>query len=159
MKFDAKGFDAARRRMQAMRERTENVSPAWDALLTWWAARNVTNFRNKGLRWKNPWKPLAPSTLAEKLRLGYPPDILVRTGMMRRSLTERPLGIERIRPHEVEAGTAARPAAYHQSGTRRMPARKLINARQVQQEGVVTAALVNWIVDGKRSTRSKKVEG
>jgi hypothetical protein len=158
MRFDAQGFKKARRELQAMRARTEDLRPAWDVLLTWWASRNVTHFRNNGKRWKTPWKPLQPETLAEKLRFGYPSDILVREGDLRDSLTRRPLGIERLRPHEVEAGTAVAHAVYHQRGTKHMPKRQLINARTVQQEGVATNALINWIVSGRRSTRSSKIE-
>lgn len=158
MSFDAKGFKGARRELQAMRERAEDLRPAWDALLTWWAARNVTHFRSNGKRWKTPWKPLQPETLAEKLRFGYPSDILVREGDLRDSLTRRPLGIERLRPHDVEAGTAVAHAGFHQHGTKHMPKRQLINARAVRQEGVATNALINWIVKGRQSTRSNKIE-
>lgn len=158
LKFTPKGFAKARRELQAMRLRAADVRPAWDALLTWWAARNVTHFANAGKRWKTPWKPLAPSTLGEKLRLGYPADTLIRTGDLRDSLSKRPLAIERLRPHELEAGTDVGYAGFHQSGTKKMHARKLVNARQVQREGVVTTALINWIVAGKRSTRSGSVE-
>lgn len=158
LKFSGKGFARARRDLQRMRERAADARPAWDVLLTWWADRNVTHFRNQGKRWRTPWKQLADVTLAEKLRLGYPPDILVRTGALRQSLTVRPLGIERIRPHEMEAGTRTPYAGYHQEGTSRMPARKLVNAAQVRREDVATRALINWIVAGRRSTRSMKVE-
>jgi hypothetical protein len=156
--FNAQGFTTARRQLQGMRTRTQDLSPAWDALLTWWAQRNVTHFRNRGNRWKTPWKPLAPETVAEKLKLGYPADILVRTGHLRTSLTVRPLGIERLRPHDMEAGTGVRYAHFHQDGTKHMPARPLVNARQVQLEGVSSTAVINWIVSGRKSTRSLKVE-
>jgi len=156
--FTARGFDKARHDLHAMRERVQDVRPAWDVVLTWWAERNVTNFRNAGKRWRAAWKPLAPATLGEKLRLGYPPDILVRSGDLRKSLTIRPLGVEMLRPHDVEAGTDVDYAGFHQRGTKRMPRRLLVNARAVQQEGVVTAALINWIVSGKQSTRSRKIE-
>jgi phage gpG-like protein len=158
IKFTARGFAKARRDLAAMRERVQDVRPAWDVLLTWWAERNVTNFRNAGKRWKAAWRPLAPDTLAEKLRLGYPADTLVRSGDLRKSLTMRPLGVEQLRPHDVEAGTDISYAGFHQRGTKKMPQRKLVNARAVQQEGVVTVALINWIVDGRKSTRSRKVE-
>jgi hypothetical protein len=83
---------------------------------------------------------------------------LIRTGDLRKSLTLRPLGIERIYPHEMEAGTAVSYAQFHQEGTTKMPARKLINSRAVQAEGVASTAVINWIVFGTKSTRSKKVE-
>jgi phage gpG-like protein len=156
--FNGTGFAKARRELHAMRERVQDVRPAWDVVLTWWAERNVTNFRNAGKRWGAAWRPLAPSTLGEKLRLGYPPDILVRGGDLRRSLTMRPLGVEQLRPHDVEAGTNVSYAGFHQRGTKKMPKRQLVNARAVQREGVVTNALINWIVDGRKSTRSRKVE-
>jgi phage gpG-like protein len=158
LRFDQRGFDTARRELHDMRIRVQDVRPAWDVVLTWWAERNVTNFRNAGKRWQAAWRPLAPTTLAEKLRLGYPPNILVRSGDLRTSLTMRPLGVEQLRPHDVEAGTNVPYADFHQRGTKRMPQRKLVNARAVQQEGVVTNALINWIVDGKKSTRSRKIE-
>lgn len=158
MSFNARGFAKARRELQGMRERAEDLRPAWDALLTWWAARNMTHFRSYGKRWKTPWKPLSPDTLHEKIRFGYPSDILVREGDLRTSLTRRPLGIERLRPHEVEAGTAVDYARFHQHGTKYMPKRQLINARAVRQENVATNALINWIVSGRQSTRSSKIE-
>lgn len=157
--FDPDGWAQARRRLQAMRERTSDVSPAWDVLLTWWAARNVTHFRSKGRRWRTPWPALKPETVQEKLRLGYPAAPLIRTGALRTSLVSRPLGMERISPHEVVAGTRVRYAPFHQSGTRFMPKRPLVNADAVRQEGVATQAVINWIVDGRRSTRSTKAAG
>jgi hypothetical protein len=158
LEFDARGFAQARRELHAMRMRVQDVRPAWEAVLTWWAARNVTHFRSAGKRWGTPWRPLAPDTLAEKLHLGYPPSILVRSGDLRSSLTMRPLGVEQLRPHDVEAGTNVPYADFHQRGTSKMPKRQLVNARAVQREGVVTNALINWIVAGKSSTRSRKIE-
>jgi hypothetical protein len=49
-------------------------------------------------------------------------------------------------------------AVFHQRGTKYMPKRQLINARAVRQEGVATNALINWIVKGRQSTRSSKIE-
>jgi phage gpG-like protein len=157
-RFTSHGFIQLRKELGDMRDRAADVRPAWDALLTWWAARNVTNFQNAGKRWKKPWRPLAPATVADKMRLGYPKDTLIRTGALRDSLSRRPLGIERLRPHDLEAGTNTNYAHFHQHGTSKMPARVLVNAEQVKREGVATSALINWIVAGKRSTRSKLVE-
>jgi hypothetical protein len=93
-KFDVRGLAKARRDLQAMRERSQDLRPAWEALLTWWAARNATNFRNKGKRWKSPWRPLAEATVADRIRKGFPPhDTLIREGTLRDSLSRRPLGI------------------------------------------------------------------
>jgi hypothetical protein len=49
-------------------------------------------------------------------------------------------------------------ADFHQRGTKHMPKRQLINARAVREEKVATNALINWIVNGRQSTRSSKIE-
>lgn len=66
-----------------------------------------------------PWAALAPSTLAEKRRLGYPDTILTRTGKMRRSLKIRVSD----RAFEV---TVDFPAQFHQRGTSKMPQRRIL---------------------------------
>jgi phage gpG-like protein len=68
---------------------------------------------------------LAPSTLAEKARLGYPSDILVRTGELRDSLTD-PGRAMKIGATEATYGTDVFYAGYHQDGTTKMPQRQVI---------------------------------
>lgn len=41
-----------------------------------------TNFESQGALFGG-WAPLRPSTIREKIRLGYPLDILVRTGLLK----------------------------------------------------------------------------
>lgn len=153
IRIESQGFKAVRRRIHGMRERAQNLIPAWEALLDWWAKSNSAQFRTRGKRWGTPWKPLAPATIQEKVRLGYPRAPLIRTGDLRKSLAERPLDIERLKPQEMSAGTAVKYARFHQGGTRHMPARKLVNARAVQEDGAATRAVRNWIVKGNRNAR------
>lgn len=157
------GLDAVRRELHAMQRRTRDLSPAWEEWLHWWADTNREQFSSRGRRWRTPWRPLAPSTVREKRREGWLADPLVRTSAMRHSLTGRPLGIERIRAHELEAGTAAYPAHFHQvgtrgPGTRRMPARPLVNARQVAAEGAAGSAVLSWIVRGQPTIGGIRLE-
>jgi hypothetical protein len=152
------GLDAVRRELHAMQRRTHDLSPAWEEWLTWWADTNREQFSSRGRRWRTPWRPLAPSTVAEKRRKGYLSDTLVRTSEMRTSLTGRPLGIEHIRAHDVEAGTGVYPAHFHQRGTRRMPARPLLNARQVAAEGAAGSAVLSWIVSGTPNIGGTRLE-
>lgn len=151
MRFDAHGFQLARRRLVEMKERAGNLIPAWDALLDWWAAENRKHFTSRGQRWRTPWAPLADSTIAEKTRLGFPLDPLVRTGRMRSHLTGRPLGFERLSQSGVVAGTRLEYAVFHQRGTKRMPRRALVNAPQVTREQAATSAVRSWIVSGRAS--------
>lgn len=151
MKIDTRvaGFAEARRRLQAMKARAANMIPAWEELLRWWARENRKHFTTRGGRWLTPWKPLSPRTIRWKRAHGYPADPLIRTGKMADQLTNRPLGFERLTPYSVDAGTRLRRAYFHQSGTRHMPARKLVNATQIEREQAATSAVKSWIVDGE----------
>lgn len=77
------------------------------------------------------WPPLAPATLKQKQRAGSPPDTLVATGDLYRSLTPgsegQPSGapgqIFRVDARRVIVGTTVK--TWHHKGTRRRPARPL----------------------------------
>lgn len=135
-----------------MRERSRELSPAWEEFLTWWAVTNTEQFASRGARWRTPWAPLTPSTIAQKRRSGFLNEPLVRTTSMRSELTRRPLGVEHIRAQEVDAGTDISYAKFHQRGTRRMPARRLVNASAVAAEGAASAAVLTYIIDGVPNT-------
>jgi phage gpG-like protein len=143
-------WQAVADRIRRMRDRARDITPAWMAVVEWFAEQNAAQFVTRGARYRTPWRPLAPSTLQEKARLGYPPDPLVRTGALRTSLTVRPLGVEHVTPREMAAGTTTRYARFHQRGTRHgLPARPLFSAGQIRREQAVTTAIRNWIIDGE----------
>lgn len=66
-----------------------------------------------------PWAALAPSTLEQKRRQGYPDDILTRTRKMRRSVK----AIASSRSVEIRIDF---PAQFHQEGTDKMPQRRIL---------------------------------
>lgn len=156
--FDRRSTSQVKRKILAMRERAQNVTPAWNALIDWWTHGNMQQFGTQGKRWRTPWKELNPLYLAAKRNDGWMGDILVRTSHLRRSMTDRPLPIEHITPHEVSAGTNVKYARFHQDGTKRMRPRKLLNARQVQAEGAPTSAVINWIVRGESKVSALEVK-
>lgn len=75
------------------------------------------------------WAPLAESTVAHKAREGLDPRILHATESMRRSFTEddHPDHIEVIGSDELHWGSADPKAGFHQGGTDRMPARRILD--------------------------------
>jgi hypothetical protein len=152
IRISVEGLTAVKDHLEDMRRRAEDVSPAWEEFLEWWVTTNVEQFSSRGARWRTPWKPLAPRTVAEKRRQGYLSEPLVRTTRLRNAMTRRPLEVERVTATDVEAGTDLYYAKYHQSGTRYMPARKLINADAVAREGAAGAAVLSWIVEGVPNT-------
>lgn len=150
--LDVDGMSRALDRLREIQRRARDVTPAWEALLTWWSDANAEHFASRGRRWADGWEPLAESTVRQKAALGKPLTPLIRFGNLADDLTRRPLGYERITSEAVAAGTRHRAARYHQSGTRRMPRRPLVDGRRVQAEGAATDAVRNWIVNGTTAT-------
>lgn len=152
MRIDVKmrGLREARETLHAMRDRAQDLTPAWEELLTWWATTNVEQFSSKGRRWRTPWEPLAPRTVIQKRRDGVLSETLVRTTRMRVGMTGRPMEFEHMTHDTVEAGTGAPYAKFHQRGAPRahLPRRPLVNARQVAAEGTAGSCVLTWIVDG-----------
>ena len=100
-------------------------------------------------RWSGGhWAPLSPKyrLWKEKRYPGQP--ILVLTGALRRDLTSRPFGVERIGTQSMEVGTDIPYATYHQHGTPKMPMRKPMDlTAEVRQTMVKT--LQRYIVSGR----------
>ena len=87
-----------------------------------------TLFPSIAARWpRTGWPPLAPSTLAEKRRKGYPATPLIRTGRLFQAATQpgAPGNIFNVGPFSVEFGVSASVeyATYLYFGTFRIPAR------------------------------------
>jgi len=97
----------------------------WD----WRLRRNVErHFRGEGTS-KGSWASLSLATQLQRSRMGYPPEhpILVRTGALKRSLVQKG-GQHILKKHRkyIEWGTKIPYAFYHQRGTKKMPARKML---------------------------------
>jgi phage gpG-like protein len=158
LSFDRRGFERMHAQIRGMQERAADLTPAWETLIEHFAERNFRQFLSRGREYGTPWKPLRPRTIRDKLRHGYPTDPLIRTAKLVHSLTIRPLGIERIGPREMSAGTSVAWAKYHQYGAPRagLPARPLFDLDDISNSKVATYVIANWILDGVRSTRPRK---
>ncbi|MBV9210630.1 MAG: phage virion morphogenesis protein [Acidobacteria bacterium] len=89
-------------------------------------------FQNDGF---GKWPELAPSTLEEKRREWgsfAELSVLVESGDLKRSLTRKGAkgAVLDIQPDELTVGTTIRYARFHQTGTRRMPARTIYDLRE-----------------------------
>jgi phage gpG-like protein len=148
LRIESRDITRLRRRIGRMRERANDLIPAWEVTADWLADQQRIQFDTEGARWGQPWAPLAQSTLTGKLRRGEPPDILVRHSALERSLGIRTLSIERLAPRTMVLGTKVPYAHFHQRGTSRMPARILLDARPVAREGAISSAVASWIING-----------
>lgn len=77
-----------------------------------------------------PWAALSPHTVADRIRHGFPGEhpILVRTGDLKKSLVKKTDSkhiLEKHRDH-IDIGSKVNYSIYHQTGTSKMPARKMI---------------------------------
>jgi hypothetical protein len=153
--YDRRAWLRARRRIHDMARRAGNVQPAWNVFLDWFAHGNRQHFGSQGARWRTPWRELKPGSVASKRALGYTGDILVRDSTLLRSVSDRPLGYERMGPHDMSAGTLVRYAKHHHYGAPRakIPKRPLWSVKQIKRERAATTAIKTWIISGNARTR------
>lgn len=116
---------------------TEQMQPAWEQvgelLQHDFAEQFAAEGGYLGAQLAPKWAQLRPSTVADRMRKGYPGahPILQRSGEMRDSLVVRgaPGNVFEATPTSIRVGTASRIAPYHQRGTRKMDARKMVALR------------------------------
>jgi len=109
--------------------RAQNLRPAWDVIREDFYTHENSLFAAEGqVGAFGPWTPLNPEYARRKQREGFSSAILVRTGRLVASLTNFHSGDSIYRPsaQAVEIGTAVPYAAFHDEGTRNMPAREPI---------------------------------
>ena len=78
------------------------------------------------------WAPLSASTRKDKIAKGYiGQGPLVRTGKLRDDTSQR------VRPQSVKFSYDSKYAVYHQTGTSKMPKRKIIYKNKKLEEGIM----------------------
>ena len=108
----------------------QNYRPAWPAITALYRQMMSEQFESQGARGGRRWVPLSPGYKRWKDIVAPGMPILVLTGKMKASLIGKTSDtIEQFRPASVTLGTRIRYAGYHQTGTRRMPARPPIVLR------------------------------
>jgi phage gpG-like protein len=94
-----------------------------------------------------PWAPLAESTVDEKQRLGYPPDILTRTGKLRRVAGQ--LNAWTITQEDATMTNlpGAEYGEFHQDGTRFMPVREFAIIQDPEDVDEIQQVFEHWLVE------------
>lgn len=132
--FEVSGQEPIQRKLATFGARIENMSEAWEEVGYALQMDFIENFAEEGGvfgkgAWAQ-WQPLRPATAADRRRLGYPGEhpILVREGDLMASVTIRGAAnnVFEVGPNSLVLGTTDYKAKYHQFGTRRMPARKIV---------------------------------
>jgi phage gpG-like protein len=117
--------ESVERMLAAFQDALADNTPALAQIADDFREMMARQFASQGSAEGTPWAPLAPSTLR---RRRASPSILYATGALLRSLTEPGAAghVEALEDQSLTLGSGLPYALYHQTGTRRLPARPLI---------------------------------
>lgn len=147
-RFDFYGDQQVDRTLVGLTRNVSDARPAWLVLARRFTTNNVRQFASEGAYASGGWAPLSPRYAAWKARHYPGRKILARTGRLRRSLTRRPFGVERISADSMVLGTDVPYAVYHQRGTRFMPRRRPVELPESERREWVKV-LQRFIVTGR----------
>lgn len=146
------GDEQLNRTIDRTLEALDDATPAWEVIATSFARAERRQFRSEGGYASGGWAPLSPRYAAWKA-VHYPgKPILERTGTLKKSLTERPFGIEVLRPRSMVIGSDIDYGEHHQHGGTRLPRRRPVELPEsLRREWVKT--IQRYIVTGSASAR------
>lgn len=135
------GAQIVHRRLQAIRERALDATPAWPAVIAVFRTIVEEAFATEGGSTGEPWAPLKPATQRDREREGYPGahPILRRSGRLERSLM---LGSESIvveAPRYLALGSEVEYFVFHQSTRprKKLPRRAVINLTEDNKTALI----------------------
>jgi len=129
--------DAAIARLQSMQNRSQDFRPVLRDARSTLEKANESNFATGGLP-VGGWKPRTRD---------YAWPIMKRSGKLLSSLTNLRGNPNKIEKTEAEFGTSVEYAKFHQYGTERMPARKIVFNPTGFSEDLARKA-AKWVVRG-----------
>lgn len=123
--------EGAKGRLRTLRKNVNTPQPAWREVGRYINGEVREQFRTNGAHFGTPWKPLALSTIMDKVRKGFTKAPLVRTGDLKREFTSRPLDTEIYYGKTARFGSSSDIAKWQHFGTklkgrRHIPPRKIL---------------------------------
>ena len=134
LEFGVAGEKQIRRGLSRFGDQVKDLSEPFREIVKAFHEGMGKQFETQGAYGSGGWQALSPDYAARKA-VEYPSaGILVRSGLLSESLTGRnPWAIENVEPLRLEVGTKIPYGLYHQKGTSRMPARRLIDLTEEQK--------------------------
>lgn len=114
------------RTLEGVQMRTRDARPAWEAITERFLAGERAQFDTEGRSGSGGWSPLSPRYAAWKAAHYPGMPILVRTGTLRKSLTDGP-AVRILEPQDMWIGSDVAYGKYHQRGAGRLPQRKPVD--------------------------------
>ena len=145
--FAGDGFKAFGMVLERFSHRIEDPTPVWDGLADRFVELQKKNFASQGSTMSGGWPVLSPKYGAWKATHYPGRPILVRTGELKESLAGK-LGIREFNRKSMTVGTQVAYAAFHQNGTRTMPARRLIGEIPVDEQRECAKVLQRYLIEG-----------
>lgn len=143
------GTEAIHDTLLRFTERADDLSEPLDAMGDVVARLQAREFATQGQATRGGWASLSPDYARRKARTHPGKPILERDGDLKRSLTQRPFGIDEVDRHVAVFGTAIPYARYHMDSTPFMPARPpLIGEVGRGPSRQFVKILQRWVVEG-----------
>lgn len=143
--FDFYGDEQVTRTLEAIEDRIADAREAFDAMGDRLQSAEIRQFDSEGAYGSAGWSPLSPDYAAWKARHYPGAPILVRTGELRKDLTQRPFSIDVVDYRMALFGSAVSYGRFHQNGTDRMPRRRPIELPNSEREAWVKV-MQRWVM-------------
>ncbi|QZE10807.1 hypothetical protein SEA_CHISANAKITSUNE_38 [Gordonia phage ChisanaKitsune] len=141
------GKAKAKGELEVYRRRIANPKRAWDAVGRHMAYEVNKQFATRGANFNSRWAPLAPETVKDKRRGGWPMQPLVRTGRMKSEFAY-PRIVMNSRGSIASYGTSDAIAGYQHHGTRDIPARPILKVTPKLRKDV-RRIMARYLTEGK----------
>lgn len=151
--FSIDGVEAINGVLSRLELNAKDMRPAWDDIANDFQALMQRQFQSEGSALGNRWASLSPAYKREKERNFPGRKILERSGMLEKTLTNQPFGIDVREPSSMILGTAEQTGRWHQDGAGRLPKREIIILRPVTRikwRKIIQAHLMNAEYRGQR---------
>jgi len=149
IRFGGTGFNGYSEMLERFQDNLADAEPMFQALADVVAKANKQQFNKSGAYYGALWAPLSPKYAAWKSKAYPGQPLMVRTGDLRSSLTERPFGIEEVTSSRMVVGTGLSYASFHQRGTDKMPSRPLVGLHPRADRKKFSTTLHDWVVKGE----------
>lgn len=143
----AGGIPVLDRNLARFQQKLTDVQPALEAMASAFAKAEAEQFSTEGQKASGGWAALSPGYAIWKERNFPGKPILERTGELKKSLTQRPFGVEVISTMAMEIGTRLPYAVRHQQGGTHLPKRPPVALNEASRREI-TQILQKYIVLG-----------
>lgn len=137
--FDVSGIAIVQQKFASYGADVSDLSVPFAQIADDLQADFTLNMATEGGVFAGGWAPLAASTIADRVRKGYGASpILYRTGRLANSLSgDGGDTVKTVTAKSVTVGTSVPYATYHQTGTKKMPQRKIVGLSWARRSLIV----------------------